>query len=99
MFREDLEQFFDLNDFAVVAVFTRANNTVATAHVLFDDPSHAVGLDGTQVEEASHTLCATAVSVADVRRKDRVAVAGGAYLVESIKSAGGGLKLMTLAEA
>jgi hypothetical protein len=99
VFDEDLDQFFDLNDYGVAATFTRAGADVATANVIFDDPSHSVSIDETDVEEGAHTLMATAASVAAVRRKDRVAVGGGTYTVQSIKSAGGGLKRMTLAKA
>ena len=98
-FEEDLDQFFDTRDFGVVATFTRAGAPVATASVIFDDPSHAVLLDETAVEEAAHTLLTPAAAVAAVRRKDRVAVAGGDYTVERIEPDGNGLKLMFLAKA
>lgn len=99
MFDEDLDQFFETRDFGRVATFTRAGAEVATANVIFDDPSHDVALDETTVKEGAHTLLATAASVAAVKSKDRVAVGGGNYAVASIKSAGGGMKLMTLAKA
>lgn len=99
MFDENLDQFFDLDEFAVVAIFTRGGSTVATANVNFDDPSHALQFDETEVEEVAPKLLATATSVAAVKRKDRVAVAGGNYVVERIERTGNGLKWMQLAKA
>lgn len=99
MFDEDLDQFFDQRDFGVAAAFTRGGAPVATANVIFNDPSHQVSIDETAVEEAAHKLLATAASVAAVKRKDRVAVAGGDYTVERIERSGGGMKLMYLAKA
>jgi hypothetical protein len=98
-FAEDRSQFFDTRDFGVVATFTRGGVAVATANVIFDDPSHEVTVYETQVEEAAHTLLADAPTVAAVKRGDAVSVEGGAYTVERIEPDGNGLKLMYLAQA
>jgi hypothetical protein len=98
-FAEDILQFFDTRDFGVVAVFTRGGAAVATANVLFDDPSHEVTAYETGVEESAHTLQAEAASVAAVKRGDAVAVAGASYRIERIEPDGNGLKLFYLAKA
>jgi hypothetical protein len=100
MFEENKAQFFDTDSgFAVVATFTRAGAAVATADVIFNDPSAAVDLNGTDVEEQQAFLLATTEAVADVRRKDAVSVNGAAYVVERIHPDGTGMKLLYLAES
>lgn len=98
-FDENLGQFFDPRDFGHVAAFTRAGAPVVTANVIFGDPTHELAFDETAVEEAAPTLSTPAATVAAVKRKDRVAVAGGNYVVERIERDGNGLKLMYLAKA
>jgi hypothetical protein len=99
VFTEDLTKFFDTGEFAVVAVFTRGGAPVATANVNFNEPSQALSLEGTDVEEKEAFLLTSAAAVAAVKRKDHVAVNGANYVVERIHPDGTGLKLLYLAEA
>ena len=99
-FAEDLSQFFDTDDFAVLAVFTRAGEPLVTAYVIYNGPSHAVRVEGTAVEEAAPFLLAQAEAVEEVLRKDDVAVDGeGDFVVERVHPDGTGLTLIYLAEA
>lgn len=98
-FVEDLTQFFDTDEFAVEAVFTRGVATVATADVIFNGPSHQVSVYETEVEEPAPFILAPVASVAAVKRKDAVAVNGGAYVVERIEPDGTGLTKLYMAEA
>jgi hypothetical protein len=103
MFAEDVSQFFDQGEFAVEAVFTREVGgetvEVATASVIFNDPSHEVALGQANVEEPAPFLMAPAASLAAVRRRDAVAVNGAGYTVERLHPDGTGLTIAYLAEA
>ncbi|HYY95280.1 MAG TPA: hypothetical protein VE713_12245 [Pyrinomonadaceae bacterium] len=96
MFDEDLSRFFE--EFAVEAVFKRAGAPVATANVIFNDPSQPVTVYETEVEEPAPFLLAPAAALADVLREDAVAVNGADYTVERIRPDGTGLVRMDLAE-
>jgi hypothetical protein len=99
-FAEDLSQFFDTDDFAVSAAFTRAGVAVAAADVIFNGPSHQVAVYETAVEELAPFLLAPASAVAAVKRKDAVAADGhGSFVVERIEPDGTGLTKLYLAEA
>lgn len=98
-FDEDIGQFFDTDEFAIPAVFTRAGAPVVTAAVNFNDPSKAVNVyNDTDVEEPVPFLLAPAATLAPVKRKDAVAVNGTDYIVERIHPDGTGMVLIYLAE-
>lgn len=100
MFDEDRSQFFDPRDFAVVAVFTRAGEPLATANVIFNDPSHTMKVEGTALEEGAPFLLAQSDAVSEVMRKDEVAVDGeGDFVVERVHPDGTGTTLLVLSEA
>lgn len=98
-FTETLEQFFDTRDFAVVAVFTRGEEAVATVHVIFNCRSRPVAVYETEVEEPQPSLFAQAAEVIGVKRGDAVAVGGGTYVVERIEPGGTGITKLYMAEA
>ncbi len=98
-FTEDLAQFFEPKDFAVVAVFTRAGVPVSTTNVIFDDAAQSVSLYETSVEEAAPFLLAPTAVVAPVKRKDAVAVNGANFIVERLHPDGTGLTTIYLKQA
>ena len=100
MFAEELDPFFDTDDFAVAATFTRDGDEVAAAAVIFNGPGHQVTVYETAVEEPAPFLLAPAASVADVRRNDEAAVEGqGSFVVERVEPDGTGLTRLYLSEA
>lgn len=97
-FAENFAQFFDTDEFAGEAVFTRGGETVATAAVIFNGPSHQVSVYETGVEEPAPFLLAASASVAAVKRRDAAAVNGAVHVVERIEPDGTGLTKLYLAE-
>lgn len=99
MFTEDLSQFFDeQTGFAVRARFTRGAVEVATASVIFSDPSQSVEIYAVDLEESAPTLLAPTAPLAAVKRKDTVAVNGATYSVERLRPDGTGITTVYLAE-
>lgn len=95
-FAEDLTVFFSLADFAIPAVFTRGATTVATCAVIFDDPTHEVGLYEQAAEELIPRATARAADVASVRRGDTVMINATAYRVERLTGDGTGVATIYL---
>lgn len=94
---EDLAQFFEADEFAVTATFTRGGSAVTAALVIFDDPSQGTQLYDAEVEEPAPSLSAPASSLAPVKRGDDVSVGGaGAFKVERIRRDGAGLVRLDL---
>ena len=95
-FTEDLTPFFDTDDFAVEAVFTRASATIATCNVIYDVPTEYRTMDTVSLaEDAPFLMCRTA-DIADVEAQDSVTIDGTAYTVAQIKDDGTGVTRIDL---
>lgn len=96
-FAEDLTVFFNPADFAVSAVFTRGETTIATVNVIFDDRTHEVALYDQDVEEVAPRLRAQTCDVPDVRRNDVVTVNSVRWRIERLSNDGTGVSTLYLA--
>jgi hypothetical protein len=97
-FTEDLSLFFDVTKgFAVPAVFTRGEVEIATASVIFNDPSQAAEIYGTPIEAAAPFLQAPTASLVALKRGDTATVNDATYRVEIIRPDGTGVSNVFLA--
>lgn len=90
-FTEDLSAFFDTDDFAVEAVFTRGVDTIATVNVIFDVPTEYVAYDQVNVAADNPYCQAISSEVAAIRRGDTCTIDSVAYGVRLIKADGTGV--------
>lgn len=95
-FSEDLSQFFDLEDFAVEAVFSRDGNNIATVNVIFDSPTEAIQFDQMEVAADNPFCIAKTSEIANVRRRDTATIEDVAYKVTAIKHDGTGVTRIDL---
>jgi hypothetical protein len=100
VFTEDLSQFFDeTTGFAISVTFMRGAAEIATVRAIFNDPSHSVEVQSTDIEEAAPFLQAPTASLAPVKRGDKATVNGAHFRVERLHPDGTGTSIVWLAEA
>jgi len=95
-FAEDLDQFFDDDDFAVEAVFTRGADTIATCLVIFDVPTEFVEMGEVSVSADRPFCYAKSADVADVKRGDTCTIDSVDYTVTLPKPDGTGVTRIEL---
>ena len=95
-FSEDLSQFFDTDDFAVEAVFSRDGNNIATVKVICDSPTEAIQFEQVEVAADNPFCTAKTSEIASVRRRDTATIGDVAYKVTAIKHDGTGVTRIDL---
>src|SRR5215208_1339789 len=90
-FAEELELFFDTDDFAVAANITDGNDFDRDINVIFDNSTEGIGLyENTSVEAASPQFEAASTDLIGVKRGMVVTIASKVYTVERIRKVGDG---------
>lgn len=98
-FTEDLEDFFDLDEFGTEAVFTTAPSVTKSIVVIFNDPTQPVEMYDTQIEAEAAFLHCKASDLNGIRRGNPVTVEGNNYTVNRITRDGTGTAMIFLRTA
>ncbi|HEX8773259.1 MAG TPA: hypothetical protein VF735_06600 [Pyrinomonadaceae bacterium] len=81
-FAEDLTQFFDTEEFAVVAALKQSNGTVIrNANVIFNDPNQDAQMFAETVEADAPFIIARSVDVSDMKDGYKVTIGATTYRV------------------
>lgn len=97
-FAEDLTQFFNTDEFAVLAVFKRQNVAVAQVNAIFDQPTLPVGIYEAEIDELQPRVMAPTAELAEIQRGDICELPAGAFRVEKITHDGTGVSTVYLAK-
>lgn len=94
---EDLSDFFDPNEFASIAIITRASENIGEVLGIFDDPNHVASLGEYDLDyPVPKFMCAEADIVA-LKRGDVVTIEGKDFdLIEEPKLDGTGIATLIL---
>lgn len=95
-FTEDLSTFFDEDEFAVEAVFSRDGNEIARCSVILDVPTEYVAFDNVSVAADAPFCLAKTADVNAIKRKDLCTIADVEYVVAQIKHDGTGVTRVEL---
>lgn len=96
-FTEDLTQFFDTDDFAVVATFkTAALATIRTANVILTDANGAAQMFDSQVLAALPFLQCRTADLASVNNTCKVTIGAVTYSIVEHHDDGTGLSIVQL---
>ena len=96
---EDLSTFFDPDEFATLALFTRDAETVAEVLGIFEDANQVAALGDYDLEHPTPRFLCPETSVAGVRKNDRVTIEGKEFdLMRDPELDGTGLATLILAE-
>lgn len=95
-FTEDLDQFFDTDEFAVVATFTKADLSTLQANVIFTDESDQENVFDTAIERHAAYITVPSSYLPGVVRGDGVNVNATDYTIERIEKDGIGMKNLYL---
>lgn len=97
-FVEDIDAFFNTDDFAVAATYTPDGGSPSTVNGIFDDEyfdevGGSVGIEGSQ----PRFTCKLA-DVAAVEQGDALTVSGVSYLIVNVQKDGTGIVILILEE-
>lgn len=93
-FTENLNQFFDTDDFAVSAVIN--TNPSRTINVIFETPTEETEIYNTAIESNAPFLQCKTSDLSGVSRTNTVAIAGTVYKIGLIRHSGSGTSLVFL---
>lgn len=96
MFSENLNQFFETDDFAVDAVINYGNNLTRNVKVIFETPSQSVEIYDTSIEADAPRLSCKTSDLNLVKRNDTVTVQTKTYRIERINHDGTGISFLYL---
>lgn len=95
-FTEDLDQFFDIDEFASSATYTPAGGSAKTVPVIYQKEQRLITDDGAQyVDQAPSALCKSA-DVVGVRKGDALEVNGIVYTIHAYPDDGHGVITLEL---
>jgi len=97
-FVEDIDAFFDTNDFAVAATYTPDGGLPSTVNGIFDDEyfdevGGSVGIEGSQPR-----FTCKAEDIIDVEQGDSLSVSGKTYQIVNVQKDGTGIVILVLEE-
>lgn len=96
MFSENLNQFFETNDFAVDAVINYGNNLTRNLKVIFETPSQSVEIYDTSIEADAPRLSCKTSDLTNVRKGNTVTVQTKTYEIIRISHDGTGISFLYL---
>lgn len=96
MFSENLNQFFETNDFAVDAVINYGSNQTRDLKVIFETPSQSVEIYDTAIEADAPRLSCKTSDLSQVKQYDTVTVQSNTYKIERISHDGTGISFLYL---
>lgn len=96
-FTENLDQFFDTDDFAVSAVITLSDASTRAINVIFDSPTQSVDIYDVEIEADAPFLRCKTSDLAGVKNNDTVSVNSQIYKIKKITNDDGtGVSLIYL---
>lgn len=96
---DDLPLFFEPTEHAAPCVITGPNAFTLSLNVIFNDPTHEVGIyDETQVESAAPFFQAQTAELAGVRKGMTATIGGVGYKIERVRKDGTGVSNVFLSE-
>ena len=96
MFSENLNQFFETDDFAVDAVINFGSNQTRNVKVIFETPSQSVEIYDTSIEADAPRLSCKTSDLVSVKGNDTVTVQTKTYTIERIGHDGTGISFLYL---
>lgn len=95
MFEEDLDCFFDTDDFADEISIETQTGTVLTVGI-FDNPSDAIEIYNTAIESVLPVVRVKTSSIEAVKVKDTLTHKSISYRIERIETGGTGISFLYL---
>lgn len=95
-FVEDLDVFFETDDFAVEAVITLSDASTRGVNVIFETPSQAVDIYDSAVVDDMPMLRIKTINLENVRRGDQIEVESKNYIIERMIDDGTGVSSVYL---
>lgn len=96
MFTENLNDFFDEEEFAVSAVVTLPDSSTRSIKVIFDQATERVDLYSQNIEANIPTCMAKTSDLSGVKTKRQIVVDGKTFLIERISHDGTGISTIYL---
>jgi hypothetical protein len=96
VFSENLNQFFETNDFAVDAVINYGSNQTRDLKVIFETPSQSVEIYDTSIEADAPRLSCKTSDLNQVKQYDTVTLQNSTYKIERINHDGTGISFLYL---
>ena len=95
---ETLDDFFDLNDFAVEGVYTPSPGSPRTIKCIFDSSFQAVNLDTGVVESAGPQAVVKDSDITGAKHGETLVINSTTYYIRGIQPDGTGLTVLALSK-
>lgn len=95
-FTENLDQFFDTDDFAVSAVITKTGGATVNVPVIFNTPSQSVEIYDTAIETDAPFCQVQTSKIPGVKKGNTITVEAKSYTIEKISNDGSGVSTLFL---
>ena len=96
MFSENLNQFFEINDFAIDAVINYGTNQTRNVKVIFETPSQSVEIYNTSIEADAPRLSCKTSELNGVKTGNTVTAQSVTYKIIQISHDGTGISFLYL---
>jgi hypothetical protein len=95
-FTEDMDPFFNGNDFALEAVITLNDNSTRKLNVIFDEATDRVDLYDQNIEANVPTVTCKTSDLTGVKTRKQLTVSGKTFSIERIAHDGTGVSTIYL---